>query len=128
MITLSLLKLLEDNGFGVIDKTLFFQKMALDCVGVYVANISDMQTRGMRRSQGFELYSRGENDVDGYKKLNDIIEFLNNTPGICRLPAVPPTTSRAFENVTITTISSINTVGQDENGRIIYSATGVINY
>lgn len=43
MITLSLLKFIENNGLGVIDQDLFWQKLTLDKVGIYIADIG--QTR-----------------------------------------------------------------------------------
>lgn len=128
MITLSLLKYLENNGFGEIDKDLFFQKLTLDHKGIYITNIGDSQPRGARRSQGFELYSRGKTDVDGYKQLSDIIDFLNDSYGVCQLPAVPPATDKGYENVTIMPLSTITSVGLDGNDRMIYSANGTINY
>ncbi len=126
MITLSLLKYLEDNGFGQIDNDLFFEKLALDKIGVYISNIGNAQERGMRRTQSYELYSRGKNDVDGYKRLNKIVNFLNGSYGACQLPAVPPVTDEGFVNVTIMPLSTISSVGVDANGRVIYSATGTI--
>lgn len=128
MITLSLLKYLEDNGFGEIDKRLFFQKMTLDRKGIYITNIGEAQSRGARHSQSYELYCRGETDVDGYKKLSDVVDFLNKSYGVCQLPAVPPVTDKGYGNVTIMPLSTITSVDLDENDRMIYSARGTINY
>ena len=128
MITLSLLKYLEDKGFGTIDKDLFFQKLTLDRKGIYIANVGDAQSRGMRRTQSYEIYSRGSTDVDGYKKLSDIMDFLNESYGVCQLPAVPPVTDTGYENVTIMPPSTISNVGMDANNRIVYSLSGTINY
>jgi len=128
MITLSLLKYLEDNGFGTIDTDLFFQKLTLDRKGIYIANVGDAQSRGARRTQSYELYCRGETDVDGYKRLSDVIDFLNGSYGVCVLPAVPPVTTTGYKNVTIMPLSTITNVGLDDNNRVIYSATGTINY
>jgi hypothetical protein len=128
MITLSLLKYLEENGFGGIDVDLFFQKLTLGKRGIYITDIGDAQLRGARRSQSYEIYSRGWDDVDGYRRLSDIIDFLTGSYGVCRLPAVPPVTEHGYENVTIMPLSTINSVGLDDNGRMVYSATGTINY
>lgn len=128
MITLSLLKYLEDNGFGKIDKDLFFQKLALGRKGVYIANVGNQQLRGERRAQSYELYSRGTDDVDGYKRLSKIVNFLNNSYGVCGLPAVPPATDKGYRNVAIMPVSTITSVGEDDNGIVIYSATGTIYY
>ena len=128
MITLSLLKFLEVNGYGEIDKSLFFQKLGLGRVGVYISNTSDVQARGSKRSQSYELYSRGNDDVDGHKRLSDIIKFLHDSYGVCRLPAVPPITDEEYDRVTIMPPSSISNAGMDANGRTIYSASGAIYY
>lgn len=128
MITLSLLKYLEDEGLGKIDEDLFFQKLTLDKVGVYIQDIGGDQPRGMRHSQGYELYSRGTNDVDGYRRLKEIVDKLNDSFGVCELPAVPPATTEGYSNVTIMPPSSITNTGLDDNGRVIYSCTGTIYY
>lgn len=131
MITLSLLKYLENNNFGKIDTNLFWQKLTLDRIGVYIADLGTTQTRGGRRVQTYELYSRGSSDVDGYKRLQAIIDFLNENFVVCDLPAVKvgsTTITEGFKSVTITPLSSISSNGLDANGRIIYSAVGTIYY
>ena len=128
MITLSLLKFLEDNNFGEINKDLFFGKLALDKKGLYIVDIGASNERGQQRSQTYEIYSRGKSDVDGYKKLQSVIDFLNDSYEICNLPAVPLVSDKQYDNVTIMPPSSISNIGQDANGRMIYSTTGTIYY
>lgn len=129
MITLSFLKLLEDGGFGVIDSNLFFQKLTLDKKGLYIADIGDPVSRGTRRSQSFELLARGASDVDGYKLLNDVMDFIKQSYStVCELPPVPPITLDGYTNVTILLTSTITNVGLDANNRIIYSIQGQIIY
>lgn len=132
MITLSLLKHLENNGLGSIDKSLFWGKMGLDDYGIYITEIGDAGTRGVRRSIQYQLYSRAKNDVKGYKQLEKVVEFLNGQYGQCTLPSVQKPSgaelSRRFGNVTIMPLSSITNAGQDQNGHTIYIATGRIYY
>lgn len=128
MITLSLLKYLENNGFGTIDVDLFWQKLGLDKKGLYISDLGQEQERGQRISQLYELYYRGTSDTDGYKKLQAIVNFLNDSYGVCELPAVPPVTESGYSNVVIMPLSTISSMGEDANGRIIYSATGRIYY
>lgn len=131
MITLSLLKFIENNGLGVIDQDLFWQKLTLDKVGIYIADIGQTKERGGRNVVQFELYSRGENDVDGYKRLQAILDLLNNNYVACALPSVQngsKTITEGFSNVTIMPPSSISNYGLDSQGRIIYSATGTLYY
>lgn len=131
MITLSLLKFIENNGLGVIDQDLFWQKLTLDKVGIYIADIGQTKERGGRNVVQFELYSRGNNDVDGYKRLQAILDLLNNNYVVCNLPSVQngsQTITEGFSNVTIMPPSSISNYGLDSQGRIIYSATGTLYY
>lgn len=131
MITLSLLKFIENNGLGVIDQNLFWQKLTLDKVGIYIADIGQTKERGGRNIVQFELYSRGSNDVDGYKRLQAILDLLNNNYVVCDLPSVQngsQVITEGFSNVTIMPPSSISNYGLDSQGRIIYSATGTLYY
>lgn len=129
MITLSFLKLLEDEGFGEIDVDLFFQKLTLDKKGVYIADVGDPVARHSRDTQSYELLVRGNNDVDGYKKLQEIRKFLvNEYHDICELPAVPPITTEEYTNVELSKPSTITNVGLDAQNRVIYSMTGTIIY
>lgn len=131
MITLSLLKFIENNGLGTIDQDLFWQKLTLDKVGIYIADIGQTKERGGRNVVQFELYSRGENDVDGYKRLQAVLDLLNNNYVACALPSVQngsKTITEGFSNVTIMPPSSISNYGLDSQGRIIYSATGTLYY
>lgn len=131
MITLSLLKFIENNGLGVIDQNLFWQKLTLDKVGIYIADIGQTKERGGRNIVQFELYSRGSDDVDGYKRLQAILDLLNNNYVVCNLPSVQngsQVITEGFSNVTIMPPSSISNYGLDSQGRIIYSATGTLYY
>lgn len=130
MITLSLLQYLSDNGFGTIDQNLFWQKLPLSKKGIFVLDIGQAQDRGMRRTQRYELYSRGNNDIEGYENLVQIINFLNDHYGqACTLPkASVYAGSTAYENVTIMPLSTPTNVGEDANGRIIWSTTGELKY
>lgn len=131
MITLSLLKFIENNGLGVIDQNLFWQKLTLDKVGIYIADIGQTKERGGRNVVQFELYSRGNSDVDGYKRLQAVLDLLNNNYVVCALPSVQSGSgviTEGFSNVTIMPPSSISNYGLDSQGRIIYSATGTLYY
>ena len=135
MITLSLLKYLENNNFGTVaitgDETganLFWEKLALDREGLYIADLGTENERGGRKSQLYQLYYRGASDADGYEKLQAIADFLTESYGVCELPAVPPVTSSGYSRVAIMPVSSLASVGEDPNGRIIWTATGRIYY
>lgn len=132
MITLNLLKFIENNNLGEIDKDLFWQKMTLGEIGVYISSIGNPTVRGNRTMTSFEMYSRGNNDVDGYKRLKDIVDLLNASYSVCKLPSVSITEGNqtisvdAVENITIMPCSTITNGGLDDNNRIIWTATGTI--
>lgn len=131
MITANLLQLLENNGLGKLGETLFWEKLTLGEVGVYIASIGNRTERGERRAQTFELYSRGKTDTDGYKRLKAIVDFLNSAYEVCSLPAVYEDgvlKSESIERITIMPCSSITNGGLDDNGRVIWTATGMIYY
>ena len=86
MVTLAFLKLLQDEGFGIINVDMFYQKLTLDKKGIYIADIGEGIERHSRDSQGYELFARGVNDIDGLKKLQAIRSFLvNEYQNICEL-------------------------------------------
>ena len=128
MITLALLKFLEDNGLGTIDTDLFWQNIGLDSEGVYIVNIGQAQQRGTRRAQRYELYARSKSKLDGLKKLEAIIDFINGSYQVCSLPAVAKYGVNRFDNITLLPLSTPTRVGEDTNGRIIWSTSGTIIY
>lgn len=129
MVTLSLAKLLEDEGFGKIDVDIFYQKLTLDKTGIYIADVGDVVGRHSRDSQGYEILSRGVTDVQGLQILQRIRKFLvNQYQNVCELPAVPPITTESYQGVHLTKPSTITNVGLDAQNRVIYSITGSILY
>jgi len=128
MITLSILKLLENAGFGQIDETLFWEKLGLDNTGLFITDIGASQELHARPSTVFEIYSRGASDVEGYQALLKVRDYLNSTLPGCKLPSVPPITDYGYHNVFFGSLSTIANNGVDENGRVIYSVTGRVYY
>lgn len=129
MITLSLLKLLEDNNLGRIDEDLFWQKLGLSKIGVYIVSIGQSRSKTGRRVQKYELYARGNSDLDGLKRLERIVAFLNSSFGeLCTLPSVPEFNVDKYQNVTIMPLSTPTSMGVDKNDRLIWAVTGEIRY
>ncbi len=128
MITLALLKFIEANGLGSIDTDLFWQNIGIDAEGIYIVNIGQAQPRGTRRVQRYELYCRDKSKVNGLKKLEDIINLINSSYGVCDLPSDEDLGVDSYHNVTMLPLSTPTRVGEDENGRIIWSAFGEIIY
>lgn len=130
--TLSLMKYLSLNGFGTMSKDLFWEKLELSANGVYIVSNGQAQELHTRRVQSFTLYSRGDNDISGYTKLESIVEFLNSSESVCTLPSVrdkaTKTVADAIENVFIQPLTTITNSGKDSEGKTIWIATGQIVY
>lgn len=130
--TLSLMKFLSQNGFGTMSKDLFWEKLELSANGVYITSNGQAQELHARRVQAFTLYSRGDTDISGYSKLENIIEFLNTSDSICTLPSVRDKASgivaESIGNVYIRPLTTITNSGKDSEGNTIWLATGQIEY
>lgn len=130
--TLSLMKFLSQNGFGTMSKDLFWEKLELSATGVYITSNGQAQELHARRVQAFTLYSRGDTDISGYSKLENIIEFLNTSDSICTLPSVRDKASgivaESIGNVYIRPLTTITNSGKDSEGKTIWLATGQIEY
>ena len=127
MITLSLLQYLEDNNIGTIDENMFWQNLGLDAEGLYIVNIGQAQNRGQRRVQRYEIYVRMERKDLGLKMLEEVIDLIDKSYGICDLPAVQDYVD-GYHNITLLPLSTPTRVGEDANGRVIWSASGSIIY
>ena len=125
--TLSLLKLLEDNGFGTIDKDLFFEKMPLGATGLYIASVGMSQAKGERRRQGYDIYVRGKNDIEARKLTESVADFICNC-NICELPAVPPIADESVKGVELDLASTPTSLGLDDHGRVLFRISGTIYY
>lgn len=130
--TLSLMKFLSQNGLGTMSKDLFWEKLELSANGVYITSNGQAQELHARRVQAFTLYSRGDTDISGYSKLENIIEFLNTSDSICTLPSVRDKASgivaESIGNVYIRPLTTITNSGKDSEGKTIWLATGQIEY
>jgi len=127
-ITLSLLKYLEDNQLGTIDKDLFWEKLGLGKIGCYITDLGGSYVRGARRSTAYQIFSRGKNDLDGLLRLQKIVDFINNSGSQYVLPAVLPYTNEGFACVYLEPLGAIASNGEDGDGRVIYSVTGRVYY
>ncbi len=135
MITLRILKLLEQNGFGTVDidgtiKTdgLYFEKMPQGRTGVAIFSRGSQMGHGQRVSQAFDLYSRGTNDVEGYQKLENITDLMIESLTVCTLPALNDIDEIEYTNCSIVPVSNIENAGVDENDRVLYVMTAQITY
>lgn len=130
MITLHILQYLEDNGFGTIDTSLFFEKQPLDKNGVAIFSRGGERAYGRRRAiQRFDLYSRGNSDLTGADKLDKIATFFQDTyDETCELPAVPNVSNRQYKKARITEIDNVENIGLDETDRVIFRLGAQVIY
>lgn len=134
MIALNILKLLEESGFGTIDTDLFFEEAPLNSQGipkegVWIVERGTAVTRFNHQTQNFDIYSRYTNKLTGYKKLEAILDYLQEAyDGVCTLPTVPPHSSAIYENVRIVPTSSVENVGTDDNNKIVRVISGTVTY
>lgn len=136
MISLHIAKLLEDEGFGTLALTgnetgnnlIFFEKLPVGKNGIFIMSRGDPLSRASRRSQSFDLYARGSNDINGATRLKDILKFFGQRYEVCELPIVPGYSEELYTNITIEPTFNITNVGLDATDRVIYSASATITY
>lgn len=135
MITLRIGKLLEENGFGTLDMDgtvlsngIYLEQMPQGRTGVAVFSRGAPMGTGMRLSQAFDIYSRGTDNVQGYKKLEDIAELMRGSTAVCTLPIVEDVDEENYNHCSIIPISFIENAGNDENDRVVYVMTAQITY
>lgn len=134
MITLHILKLLADEGFGQIDTDLFWEDAPLNSQGnpkdgVWIVPRGTEVNRMDVGRQAFDLYSRYTNKVTSSKKLEDILEYLQTAfDEVCELPTVPPHSTTRYYDVMITPTSSIENVGADEQDKVVRVISGEVKF
>ena len=134
MITLNVLQLLEDEGFGTIDSDLFWEDVPLDGNGkpkngVWIVPRASTVTSRNVRVQQFDVYSRYTNKIPGSQKLEAILEYFeHNSNKPCELPVAESYTETVYTNIRIIPLSSIENVGVDENGKMVRVISAEIRY
>lgn len=134
MITLHLVQLLEDEGFGTIDTNLFWEEAPLNAnsnakEGVWVVTRGAPVSRTNLNIQAFDIYARFANKITTAQKLESILEYLQEAyDTVCELPEVPPYSSALYTNVRIVPTSGVENVGSDEQDKIVKVISGEIRY
>lgn len=130
MITLHILQLLEDNGFGTIDATvdgLYWEKLPLNGIGVAIFSRGTTIGRGLREIQAFDLYARGSSDLKGADTLEKIKEYIDDNYVTCTLP-ITPKSIKEYTRVTLEITGSVENLGLDEQDRLIFRISGEAIY
>lgn len=135
MITLRILRYLEQEGFGTVDmdgttKTngLYLEQMPPKVTGVAIYSRGAPMGKGIRFSQTFDLYCREINNFQGYRKLEQIVDLLTQSLTVCNLPAIAGLDENNYKNVSISMISNIENAGSDENDRVVFALTAQVSY
>ena len=133
MISLHISKWLEQEGFGTLDTDIFWEDVPLDSngepkEGVWVVTRGSAENRNVNLQQ-FDIYSRYANKLTGSRKLENILQRIKAAYGdTCELPTVPPYSLTEYYNVVFNPISGIESVGVDEQEKVVRVISGTIQY
>ena len=133
MVIHSLLQQMQIDGFGTIGDTLQVGTLAVDTNGrakngVAVALRGSAVNRTQIEIQAIDFYVRNVSPLASIQKAQQILEYLQEAfSEICNLPAMPPLTD-SYSNVTIVPTSSVEFVGQDDNGGHNYVVSAEVRY
>jgi hypothetical protein len=134
MITLSILKQLQIEGFGTIDTDLFLEEVPISTdnkpkEGLWIVTRGSAVSRFNVEIQSFDIYSRFTSKLEGHTRLAELLQWMQEAySDVCTLPAVPPYTTSSYENVRITPTSGVENVGTDENGKVVRVISGEVYY
>lgn len=135
MITLHIAKHLADNGLGTLALTgtetgslIFWEKLPINKVGVFIMSNGDPMAIGKRQSQSFDIMARGTSDVDGNKRLKAIMDFIGRELHVCELPIVTGVSTTVYADCLIQPTFNITNQGLDSTDRIIWSASFKVIY
>lgn len=134
MITLNILKLLEDEGFGTINDDLFFESIDIDNQsqpkeGIWIVSRPSQPTQRNVKVQQFDIYARYQNKITCGNKLQGILDYFEQSKDKpCTLPDYPPYSTGMYTNIRIFPLSTIENVGIDENGKLVLVISGEIRF
>lgn len=134
MVTLHILKLLQDEGFGTVDTNLFWEEVPLDSNGdpkdgIWIVSRGSEVSRTSLHIQAFDLYARYSNKVTTSQNLENLLEYLQTAfEEVCYLPEFPPYSTNQYTNVRIVPTSGIENVGTDDNEKIVKVISGEVRY
>lgn len=134
MITLHIAKLLANEGFGTLETDIFWEDAPLDSRGnpidgIWVVPRGPAVNRFTVHTQGFDIYARSKNKVTSSKKLEDILDYLQDAfAEVCELPLVPPHSYTRYYDVVIMPVTGIENVGTDEQEKVVRVISGEIKF
>lgn len=128
MLTLHLLQYLVDLGLLTgIDVDAFYERMPLDKYGASIYSVGgEALVSNTKSSQLFEIeYRHASDNRAAVDKLEKIAMALRKAHE-CQLPAVPNVSNRKYTRCHFRDISSVQNIGEDGNGKIIFKITGQV--
>lgn len=134
MILLALLKQLEIDGKGEIDTDLFYEAIPIGQngkpkQGSWITSRGTAVSRVSVYIQAFDIYFRYDDKLAAAKKAQDILEYLEQAySDICTLPAVEEYSSPEYTNVRVVPVSGVESLGMDEQGRVVFLVSGEVRY
>ncbi|HUH57786.1 MAG TPA: hypothetical protein VL020_04660 [Pseudomonadales bacterium] len=141
MITLSIGKLLENNGFGKLlvlgtetNPSIFVEQITIGTNnqsrnGLWLESRGYPVSRGTRTTSIFDIYARTTSPFLSYNKLEDVLTYLKNSYGeVCDLPVIAGVDTKQYINVAIQPTSNIENVGQDAEGRMVFVISAQVSY
>ncbi len=129
MITLHILQLLSDEGFGAIDTDLFWEDMPLNKNGVAIYSRGGTLFRGRNKAiQSFDLYSRGNSAPQAADKLEKIWEYFVDNYVTCDLPIVSGKSNKLYNKARFSPIANIGNLGKDETDRLLFRLSMEVVY
>lgn len=135
MIIHSLLQQLSNDGFGTVNEDLQPGSLPINAATGKPRNGIALALRGMPVSylnvdiQAVDFYVRNTNKLQAVQTAQDILEYLQESfSTICNLPDCPPYSTDSYSNVMITPVTSVEWVGDDDNGGTSYVVSGEVQY
>lgn len=134
MIIHSLLQQMQNDGFGTVNDDLQLGVLPLDEQGdprngIAVTVRGGPVNRLKIAIQPVDFYVRDTNPFTAIDKAQGILNYLQESfSEICTLPPLSGITEESFTNVTITPVTSVESVGDDDNGGHTFVVSGEIRY
>ena len=141
MITLAIGKLLENEGFGKLlvlgsetNPSIFVEQITLgkdnnSRNGLWLESRGFPVSRGTRTTSAFDIYARTTSPFLSYSKLEDVLSYLQKAYGtVCDLPVITGVSTKQYVNVTIQPTGTIENVGQDSEGRMVFVMSAQVSY
>lgn len=134
MILVSILNKLATDGLGTLDTDLFYEEADLDSngnpkAGAWIVSRGAPVTRFIIGVQPFDIYVRYKDKLIAGNKSLAILEKLQEySKTVCDLDPIEEYEIPIYTNVRIIPTSGVESVGKDEQDRMVYVISGEVRY